>query len=182
MAAGAEEFCKDYLVINAKEATLFDIACILICSTDSLKKRAFYDERCEDVDKSTTVNRIRRRWLIFVFVILQKLFIWTETPLAFAGSFIETWLNLLSSNGGFFGLMINRIRGKVVKLKESSEKFVSMIGQIDTRLELDVSVKKGDGRYKPSLSIMAAKLCYENEAFVKAAVQDQLKVMILFSL
>ncbi|KAJ9559966.1 hypothetical protein OSB04_005126 [Centaurea solstitialis] len=178
MAAGDEEFCKDYLVIDAKKATLYDVACILICSTDSLKKREFYDEQCEDVDKSTTWN-LRRRWLIFVSVVLQKFFIWMKKPLTFTGSFVETWLNLLSSNGGFFGLIINRIRGKVVKVEESSEKFVSMIGELDPRLKLDARVGKDDGRYKPSLSMMAAKLCYENEAFVKAAVQDQLKMVFI---
>ncbi|KAI3684726.1 hypothetical protein L6452_33951 [Arctium lappa] len=178
MAAAAEEFCKDYLVFDAKQASLYDIVCILTCSTDFLKNQAFYDERCEDVEKSTTVN-LRRRWIIFASVVLQKLFILTKNPLALTGSFIETWLNLLSSNGGFFGLIINRIRGKVVKPEESSEKFMSLIGEMDTRLKLDASIRKGDGRYDPSLSMMAAKLSYENEAFVKAAVQDHLKMVFI---
>ncbi|KVH98355.1 uncharacterized protein LOC112510912 [Cynara cardunculus var. scolymus] len=178
MAAGAEEFCKDYLVVDAKEASLYDIASILICSTDSLKKKRFYDERYEDVEKSTTVN-LRRRRLIFSSVVLQKLLIWTKKPLALTGSLIEMWLNLLSSNGGLFGLMINRLRGKVVKPEESSEKFMSVAGELDRRLKLDASIRKGDGRYNPSVSMMAAKFSYENEAFVKAAVQDHLKMVFI---
>ncbi|KAI7736704.1 hypothetical protein M8C21_027343 [Ambrosia artemisiifolia] len=88
---------------------------------------------------------------------------------------IEIWLNLLSSNGGFFGLLINHIRGKVVMPEESPEKFVSFIGDLDDRLKLDATIRKGDGRYNSSMSMMAAKLSYENEAFVKAAIQDQMK-------
>ena len=63
-----------------------------------------------------------------------------------------------------------------MQLEESSEKFMSFLGELDTRLQLDASINKGDGRYNRSLAMMAAKLSYENEAFVKVAIKDHLKV------
>ncbi|MFS7951858.1 putative triacylglycerol lipase [Helianthus anomalus] len=170
-----EEFCERYLLVNAKEASLYDLACILICSTSFLNTKNFYDEQSEYVGRSTRGN-LRRRFVIFVSILAQKVFIWAEKPVTLIGALIELWLNLLSSNGGFFGLQINYIRGKVVMPEESPEKFVSIIGELDNRLKVDESSRKGDGRYNSSLAIMAAKLSYENEAFVKAAIQDQLKV------
>ncbi|KAJ0795389.1 putative triacylglycerol lipase [Helianthus annuus] len=173
-----EEFCERYLLVNAKEASLYDLACILICSTSFLNTKNFYDEQSEYVGRSTRGN-IRRRFVIFASILAQKVFIWAEKPVTLIGALIELWLNLLSSNGGFFGLLINYIRGKVVMPEESPEKFVSIVGELDNRLKLDESSRKGDGRYNPSLAIMAAKLSYENEAFVKAAIQDQLKMAFI---
>ncbi|XP_023728604.1 triacylglycerol lipase OBL1 [Lactuca sativa] len=172
--ASAEEFCENYLVLDASEASLYDIACILICSTTFLNTKKFYKQRSQDVEKSTV--SFRQRWVVFASVLLQKLFIWGKKPMALIGSLIELWLNLLSSNGGFFGLLINIITGKVVNPVESPEKYNSIIGVLDKRVKLDESIKKGDGRYKPSLAMMASKLAYENEAFVQAAVQQHLKM------
>ncbi|GKE40837.1 hypothetical protein Tco_1464242, partial [Tanacetum coccineum] len=73
-------------------------------------------------------------------------------------------------------VFVGRIVGKVVQLEESPEKFMSIIGELDTRLQLDANIKKGDGRYNQSLAMMAAKLSYENEAFVKVAIKDHLKM------
>ncbi|XP_071742442.1 triacylglycerol lipase OBL1-like [Rutidosis leptorrhynchoides] len=177
--ASKEKYCKDYLVVDAKQASLYDIACILICSTNSLNDKFFYEERCEGSNKSTTKENLLRRWLIFNSVLAQKFLIWADTPMAKIGSFIELWLNLLACNGGFFGLVMNYVRGKMVR--PSSEKFVSIVGELDSRLELDKSIAKGDGRYNSSLSMMASKLCYESKAFVKAAVEDHLKMEFIDS-
>ncbi|GJT31662.1 hypothetical protein Tco_0922081 [Tanacetum coccineum] len=173
--ASAEQFCENYLVVDAKKASLYDIACILICSTDYLNNKSFYEELSQDVERST-LDKFRRRWLIFASVLAQKVLIWAKYPMARIGSYIEIWLNLLSSNGGFFRLVINSLLGKVVKPEESPEKFMSIIGELDPRLEMDARIRKGDGRYNQSLAILAAKLSYENEEFVKVAVQDHLKV------
>ncbi|KAJ0795394.1 putative triacylglycerol lipase [Helianthus annuus] len=177
MATG-EEFSESYLLVNAKEASLYDIACILIRSTSFLNTKNFYNEQSEHVGRSAW-DDVRRRFVIFASIVAQKVLMWAEMPIAGMGSLFEIWLNLLSSNGGFFGLLINHIRGKVVKPEELSEKFVSFIGELDQRLELDASIKKGDGRYNSSLAMMAAKLSYENEAFVEAAIQDHLKMAFI---
>ncbi|GJW24715.1 hypothetical protein Tco_0038526 [Tanacetum coccineum] len=199
--ASAEQFCENYLVVDAKKASLYDIACILICSTDHLNNKSFYEELSQD-DERSSLDNFWRRWLIFASVLAQKVLIWAKGPMARIGSTIEIWLNLLSSNGGFFRLVINSIQvlayqpsndykdhygdgfdmglgwivGKVVKPEESPEKFMSIIGELDPRLTMDASIRKGDGRYNRSLAILAAKLSYENEEFVKIAVQDHLKM------
>lgn len=61
--------------------------------------------------------------------------------------------------------------------KPESEKFISFIGQIDKRVELERSIKPGDCTYFSALTVMASKLSYENHAFVKTTVQDHWKVI-----
>ena len=51
-----------------------------------------------------------------------------------------------------------------------------MLANIDTRFELDNTIKPGDNKYKASLSMMAAKISYENEAFIKTKIKEHWKV------
>ena len=60
----------------------------------------------------------------------------------------------------------------------SSEKFTSVIGNLDLRVELDKKSSPGDEKYNASLSWMAAKLAYENGAFVESTVKDHWNVSI----
>ena len=50
------------------------------------------------------------------------------------------------------------------------------LGHSDIRLDLDKDIKLEDARYYPALSIMASKLAYENEAFIKSAVTNRWEV------
>ncbi|XP_057527461.1 triacylglycerol lipase OBL1-like isoform X2 [Amaranthus tricolor] len=50
---------------------------------------------------------------------------------------------------------------------------MSFLGHSDIRLDLDKDIKREDARYYPALSIMASKLAYENEAFIKSAVTNR---------
>lgn len=61
---------------------------------------------------------------------------------------------------------------------KSSAEFTAVLGNLDTRVDLDRSTKNDDRRYSLSLSIMAAKLSYENEDFVQSVVRDHWKVNI----
>lgn len=61
---------------------------------------------------------------------------------------------------------------------KSSAEFTSVLGNLDTRVDLDRSIKNDDRRYSLSLSIMAAKLSYENEDFVQSVVRYHWKVNI----
>ena len=61
---------------------------------------------------------------------------------------------------------------------KSSAEFTSVLGNLDTRVDLDRSIKNDDRRYSLSLSITAAKLSYENEDFVQSVVRDHWKVNI----
>lgn len=61
--------------------------------------------------------------------------------------------------------------------------YASLIGNIDTRIELDNNIKPDDDkRYKSSLAVMAAKLSYENQAFVKNVVLNHWKVRINYDI
>ncbi|XP_038902492.1 triacylglycerol lipase OBL1-like [Benincasa hispida] len=117
--------------------------------------------------------------VVFFSLLLQKILILFSKKLAELGSMVEFYLNLISSNGGLFMLFRNFYQGKVEISKPKSEKFMSFIGQINTRVELDSSIKPGDCRYFSSLTVMASKLSYENHAFVKTIVQDYWKMELI---
>lgn len=59
---------------------------------------------------------------------------------------------------------------------KSSIAFTSVLGNLDTRVDLDKSIENNDRRYSISLSMMAAKLSYENQNFVQSVVRDHWKV------
>ncbi|KAH9692446.1 Lipase 3 domain-containing protein [Citrus sinensis] len=69
--------------------------------------------------------------------------------------------------------------GNLVIPDRSSAKFTSFLGNIDRRVDLDRSIQPNDRRYYPSLSLMAAKLSYENEAFINNVVKDHWKMEFL---
>lgn len=59
---------------------------------------------------------------------------------------------------------------------KESETFLSFAGHLDKRVDLDKNIKHGDSRYYSALSVMAAKVAYENKAFVENAVRNHWKV------
>ncbi|XVF64076.1 hypothetical protein PTKIN_Ptkin09bG0137900 [Pterospermum kingtungense] len=172
MASDETCFCDDYyFLLNPEEASYFDIVSLLFYS--ELEKRRFiHNAGHQD-------GNFRRRWLIFISVLVQKLLLLGRKPLALMGIVVETWLNLLSCNGGLSMLLLNFITGKLVWPDRSSPMFRSILGNIDTRFELDNNIKPGDNKYKASLSMMAAKISYENEAFIKTRIIEHWKMKFL---
>ena len=69
--------------------------------------------------------------------------------------------------------------GKMVMPNRSSAKFRSVLAILDQRVELDKRISYGNRKYNASLSIMASKLSYENEAFVKTIIKDHWNVSII---
>ncbi|XP_038994667.1 triacylglycerol lipase OBL1-like [Hibiscus syriacus] len=168
MAAFHEDFSGDYFLLNPEKASLFDLLSLLL--SHQMENRRFI--------KSGESQRrsFRDRWTIFVSVLVQKLLIWATTPMAFIGDTIELWLNLLSANGGLYHLLINLAKGEIEWPKRSSATFTSCIGNADIRSGLDPKIKAVDVKYKASLSIMASKISYENEAFIEAKVAQLWKM------
>ncbi|OAY22938.1 triacylglycerol lipase OBL1 [Manihot esculenta] len=168
MAGGSyddEAFCHNELLLDPEEASVFDLICLLFSS--DIKSRRFVE--CPEEQRRRDFSH---RWLIFISVVAQKFLLYNRKPLAQIGDAIETWLNLLSSNGGLFTLMLKFLTGKVTWPDRSSAMFTSVVGNLDRRVELDRSIKAGERKYKPALALMAAKLSYENEAFINSIVTD----------
>ncbi|KAK3029458.1 hypothetical protein RJ639_037743 [Escallonia herrerae] len=165
------QFCSQYLALKPEEASLFDLVRVLW--SGQIERVSFLE--CTEPKK---LRDLGPRWLIFISVVAQRLLLSMKRPLAFMGFMMETWLNLLSSNDGIFRLLLHALQGKVVKPDKNSATYTSVVGNLDRRVELDRSIKKGDSRYDASLSMMAAKLSYENEAFVQAIIRDHWKVIV----
>ena len=164
-----KEFCKDYIELKPEEASFCDFFRIF-CSCE-LEKRDFFDAPGTD-----RIKGFRRRWIIFASVAVQKFLLCFRKPMNSFGSKIELWSNYPSCNGGLLQLFFNIIQGKTEKPDMKSKKFTSIIGKIDWRLNLDKNIKMEDNRYVPSLSVMAAKLSYENEAFSKKVITENWKM------
>lgn len=98
-----KSFSCDYMLLNPDEASLHDVVKILFSS--DIGKRKFVD--CPEGTRET----FGRRWIIFVSILAQKLLQKVSKPLAGFGSAVEEWLNLLSSNGNIFRLVLNSITG-----------------------------------------------------------------------
>ncbi|KAF3642675.1 putative subtilisin-like protease-like [Capsicum annuum] len=174
MANKNEDICKDYFELKPQEASYFDF--IRIFYSNNLDKRIFFNV---STGVATTIRGFRRRWLIFISMVMQRLLFLFKNPMANLGSFVELLQNYPSFNGGFLQLFLNILRGKVVRPEKSSEKFMSMIGNLDMRVELDKTIKFGDRRYSPHISIMAAKLSYENEAVNRTVIQHHWQMHFL---
>ncbi|PHU01205.1 hypothetical protein BC332_30992, partial [Capsicum chinense] len=160
MANKNEDICKDYFELKPQEASYFDF--IRIFYSNNLDKRIFFNV---STGVATTIRGFRRRWLIFISMVMQRLLFLFKNPMANLGSFVELLQNYPSFN--------------VVRPEKSSEKFMSMIGNLDMRVELDKTIKFGDRRYSPHISIMAAKLSYENEAVNRTVIQHHWQMHFL---
>lgn len=62
-----------------------------------------------------------------------------------------------------------------------SPTYRSAVGFMDTRVDLDKKIKPTDEKYLASLSIMAAKLSYENETRIQKIIRDHWNVRFLLS-
>ena len=101
--AGNKGFYSNYLLLNPKQATFFDLFCVLFSS--DLRKRKFIDSSYAKLES------FWYRLLLFLSATLQKFLLTISTPMAALGSTLEDLLNLLTSNGGLFGLVKNIMKG-----------------------------------------------------------------------
>jgi hypothetical protein len=62
---------------------------------------------------------------------------------------------------------------------KSSPTYRSMTGLIDRRVDLDRSIKPTDSRFDAALCVVASKLAYENEAFIRNVVTHRWQVRTL---
>ncbi|KAL5556999.1 hypothetical protein UlMin_039235 [Ulmus minor] len=173
MAACDKSFSRSYMLLDPNEVGFCDLIKLLFSS--NIEKRKFVDS------SDATEESFGRRWLIFLSIAAQKFLMFVSKPLAGVGSAFETGLNLLSSNEGLFRLILNSLRGQVVWPDKSSATFLSTIGNFDTRVKLDESIKREDVKYNPALAMMASKASYENKAYIEKTVHDHWKMEFIGS-
>ncbi|KGN62006.1 uncharacterized protein LOC101210786 isoform X1 [Cucumis sativus] len=163
----SHDFSNNYVVLVPQGLSFYDLFKMLW--SNEIDQMGFVHSQKDREDY------LQNRLMVVLFSLLfQKLLLLFSKLLAKLGSMVEFCLNLVSSNGGLLML-----QGKMEIPKAESEKFMSFIGQIDRRVELDSSIKSGDYRYFSSLTVMASKLSYENHAFVKVTVQDHWKMELI---
>ncbi|KAL9683401.1 hypothetical protein QQ045_015223 [Rhodiola kirilowii] len=164
-----EDFCKNKLILNPKEAGICDLIRLLNCK--NVKERSFVD--CSE---ETALVDFERRWLIFISVWAQKALFLGRKMLACIGCVVDTWLNLLPLNGGFIKLIFKSALGRVEWPNRYSPNYTSLIGNLDPRRDLDSKIRPGDHGYNSELSIMAAKVAYENESYIEETVTQHWKM------
>lgn len=94
----------NYLLLKPEEASLLDLVRFLFSST--LVNRSFIE-----CPQELEFPEFRHRWILFISVVAQMALLASKNSLNRIGYKVEMWLNLLSSNGGFFRLLFNILRG-----------------------------------------------------------------------
>lgn len=155
----------DYLFLRPQEASVVELGSLLFSS--NLANRSFID-----CPQGLEARKFRQRWLLFTSVVAQIVLVAIDPFLKIIGDLLESWLNCLSSNGGLIGLFFNFLKGEVITPEKSSAEFLSVVGHLDTRVDLDKNIHHKDIKYKGLLSIMASKFSYENEQVISNAVTN----------
>ncbi|XP_078157464.1 triacylglycerol lipase OBL1-like [Carex rostrata] len=167
-------YFTDYLILKPDKVTLLGLIDLLYTG-DIDKNSAVH---CPE--KTHNINQLRRRWILFVSLFLQMILLKLRKPMATFGWAVEKWMNLYYANGdSIFVLIRNFLSGNLNVPDENSANYKSMIGLLDTRIDLDKNVKPGDHKYHAALSIMAAKYAYENEESIKYTVRNHWKMEFL---
>ncbi|KAL0450351.1 UNVERIFIED_CONTAM: Lipase [Sesamum latifolium] len=122
---------------------------------------------------------IGRKVIMYIFTLVQTVLQYFEKPLSMFGSGFEMCLNLLGNKSNFSTSLKNLLRGKVVVPSKNSASFLSTIGHLDNRVELDKNIKPGSNKYFATLSAMASKLAYENDELTKVTVEKTWKMEML---
>ncbi|KAM3380535.1 hypothetical protein P3S68_006108 [Capsicum galapagoense] len=177
-----KSFCSNYMLLKPEECSALDLAGILF-SSKNRGQRKFLDCPYEQM---TTKVLFPHRWIIFISILVQKILLAIAEPLAKLGNATEYWLNLQNVNGGLLRLIFNFLRGKVVVLPDKkSATFLSFVGNLDKRVELDIKstiIEVGSRRYDEAIiTMMAAKAAYENKAFIASVVKDHWKMDLVDS-
>ncbi|RLM66466.1 hypothetical protein C2845_PM16G22570 [Panicum miliaceum] len=146
-------FSNDYMVLRPDRAGPVELLHLLF-SPKVGRNRAV------DCFTSTDVRSFSRRLAIFLNLLLQILLLALAGPLSALGAAVELLLNLVD----------NVLHGRMEYPDRSSPTYRSVTGLIDRRADMDRSIKPTDSRFDAALCVMASKLAYENEAFIRNVV------------
>ncbi|KAM0968395.1 hypothetical protein PS1_016973 [Malus domestica] len=170
--ASKEHVCHNYVFLKPEEASFIELIRLLFSS--DVEKRSFIN--CSG-DEGRERRKFERRWVIFVSIVVQWMFLFFRTPMARTGGTVNKLLNLVATNGGLFALFKMWLTGKVAEADSLSTR--SVLGNLDRRVELDDNIKPGNTRYEGALSMMAAKMSYENQVLIKTIVTGHWKMKFI---
>ncbi|KAL2906275.1 Lipase [Bienertia sinuspersici] len=105
-------------------------------------------------------SKFIHKGMIYISIFIQIVLKHLSKPLKIFQHFLEDSLN--------YGVT-----------QRDSEKYYTLLGCLDPRLDLDKTLKRGDSKYYPSLAMMASKLAYENKAVINAAITNHWKMEFL---
>ncbi|KAG0476194.1 hypothetical protein HPP92_012624 [Vanilla planifolia] len=125
-------------------------------------------------------------WVTALTLVIQKILATISDPLRWLGFLLEFVLNFFSINGGVLGVVRRCLTFSLAIPQRESADFLSLIGHIDGRYELNRTLYIDDiPELKPipgvdinplSLSMMASKLSYENAAVIRNQVEKKWKM------
>uniref|UniRef100_A0A0D3G147 Fungal lipase-type domain-containing protein n=1 Tax=Oryza barthii TaxID=65489 RepID=A0A0D3G147_9ORYZ len=147
-------FSNDYMVLRPDRAGAYELLHLLFSPKVGRNKAV-------DCFTSTELHSFRRRLSIFLNLLLQLFLLSLVGPLvAVLGGALEFALNLAS----------NVLHGRMEYPDRKSASYRSITGLIDPRVDLERSITPADSRYHAALCVMASKVAYENEAFIRDVV------------
>jgi hypothetical protein len=182
---------NDYIILRPENGGILDVLRFLFLSPRELP----FIEHPELVEGRA--DTIYRRWIITVSILVRKFLHLVAKPMALVGFCIEFMLNLLSDNRGIQGIIFRVLTGRGIIIPErNSETFISAIGHLDPRLDLVKTETNSlvqhvlNGDYSSGMSsfiqvgsrscadvcMMASKLAYENEFFIRNVIADRWKM------
>ncbi|KAF5791722.1 putative triacylglycerol lipase [Helianthus annuus] len=167
-----KSFCEDYLLLSPKDVTLWNLIMLLL--SKNIGHRSFID-----CPAGTTEESFSRRFVIVISIVAQMVLTLLYKPLSWVGSAIEFLPNFMDANGGFLDILLNLLSGKLVLPNKESPEFLTVVGLLDIRRDLDKTIKHEDPRYTSALAVMAAKSAYENAAYIKDTVEKYWKMEFL---
>ncbi|XP_043694458.1 triacylglycerol lipase OBL1-like [Telopea speciosissima] len=174
---------SSYMIYHPENLKISDIFSILVFGR-SLEGSGIVECSSQEIKAAES---LLDNFITLLSLILQKIFIWISGPMALLGFIIDFTLNLFALNGGILGLPIRIITGSLVITKRDSADYQSIIGCIDDRKSLQNSYLSSLPMVKIlihgiqfinplDLCMMASKVSYENEAYVKYIVTNYWKM------
>ncbi|KAI4329009.1 hypothetical protein L6164_021316 [Bauhinia variegata] len=190
------DFGLRYLIVNPEKGGVRDLLKYTVTG-DIGSFAKFVDTSDEKEGNFARMGWVApdHRWVIVVSIVVRKILACFAKPLKWTGYLVDFLLNLLSQNGGLFGLIYNIFRGALVIPRRDTEAFISSVGHIDGRVDLYKGQElaeanmgggsvAGEGglianmgnRALMDLCVMASKLAYENAQVIKSIVNNHWKM------
>lgn len=112
-----------YLIVNYQNGGIKDLARFLM-TKDKESGAKFLESSDDGVIEEELLGGAHdddgdgetpdHRWVIFVSILVRKIIAFFGKPMEWTGYLVEFFLNFLSANGSFLGLLYNILHGNVV--------------------------------------------------------------------